>query len=119
MRKLALVLAVAFSLTACVSVPNPITGNTLDASEIAFDASLKTFNELKALCANRTLPPACRTYVIQGQAIIKNAAAADIAARNFVRNNPNINPTSVVTVYSNFVSDFQNTVAHLTQIKGS
>ncbi len=98
-------------------IQNPVSTTNLYQGEIAFDASLKTFNELKALCANRVLRPSCRTYVIRGQSLIAKAYAADKAARNFINNNPTLNAASVVAIFTSLVSSFQSTVTSLNATK--
>lgn len=116
-----LVLSLLFTLGACVnplaSVKNPVSTTNLYEAELVFDASLKTFNELKGLCANRTLPPACRTYVVKGQGLIVKAAAADVAARNFVKNNPTLDATNVIQAFTGIVSNFNTTVSTLSATK--
>ena len=92
------------------SVTNPINTTNLYQGELAFDAGLKTFNSLKGLCAQRVLPSTCRTYVISGQRLIRKIAAADVAARSFVDNNPTLDATNVVQAFTGLVSNFNTTV---------
>ena len=119
--KKVLVLLATLSLGGCwnplATVTNPVSATNLYQAELVFDASLKTFNELKGLCANRTLPPACRTYVKSGQDIVRKAAAADIAARNFVKNNPTLDATNVIQAFTGLLGDFKNTVDSLSATK--
>lgn len=114
-------LSLLLTLGACVnpfaSVNNPVSTTNLYQAELVFDASLKTFNELKGLCVNRALPPVCRTYVVKGQALIVKAAAADVAARNFVNNNPTLDATNVVQAFTGIVSNFNTTVTSLSATK--
>ncbi len=122
MKRIGIILF-ALTLSACgtvnpfQSVTNPISGTNLYEAELVFDASVKTFNELRGLCARRVLRPTCRTYVVQGQNIIRNAYAADLSARNFVKNNPTIDATNVIQAFVGIVSDFKNTVAVLSATK--
>lgn len=120
MRKL-LAVILALSLAGCAgtlpSVNNPISNTNLYEAELVFDAALKTFGTLRGLCANRTLPPACRTYVKTGQSIIARASAADVAARNFVTTNPTLDATNVVGAFTGILSDFQTTVTNLSATK--
>lgn len=116
-RKAFIATALAASLAGCAgtmpSVNNPISSTNLYEAELAFDGALKVFGELRGLCASRTLPPACRTYVKVGQSIIVKAAAADVAARNFVFNNPTLDATNVVGAFTGLLSSFQTTVTSL------
>ena len=78
---------------------------------------MDTFKELKTLCANRVLPPACRTYVKQGQGLIVKAEAADVAARQFVKNNPTLDATNVVQAFTGLVATFKDNVNSLSAVK--
>jgi len=114
----------AFALAGCTavnplaSVTNPVNTTNLYQGELVFDATLKTFNELKGLCVSRVLPSKCRTYVVQGQGYIRKAYAADIAARKFVTNNPTLDATNVVQAFVGIVSNFKSTVDSLSATKG-
>lgn len=116
MRKV-LALVLALPLAGCfnpfVSIPNPANQTNLYQAELIFDGSVKTFNELKALCANRTLPPKCRTYVKQGQGLIIKARDADLAAREFVDSNPTLDATSIVSAFTTLASQFVTTTNNL------
>lgn len=123
MKKIIIVSALALALGGCTVGFNPfasvknVSVTNLYEAELAFDGSIKTFNELKGLCARRALPPVCRTYVKQGQTVIKNAYAADVAARSFIKNNPTLDATNVVQAFTGLVSNFQGTVASLSASK--
>lgn len=124
MNRLIAVLVLSLSLAGCAngfnplaSVKNPVSNVNLYEAELVFDAAIKSFVELRGLCVSRTLPPACRTYVKAGQGIISKAAAADIAARNFVANNPTLDATNVIGAFTGLLSDFQNTVTALSATK--
>ena len=116
-------LSVALTVSGCAgfnpfaSAPNPISNTNLYQAELVFDGAIKTFNELKSLCANRTLPPSCRTYVVQGQKIIIKARDADLAAREFVAKNPTIDATTVVSTFTSLVGQFNSTVTNLSATK--
>lgn len=122
--KIAAIFVLSFAVAGCginplSSVANPVTNTDLYKAEIVFDGTVKTFNELKGLCANRVLPSACRTYVIKGQSLIVKAYAADAAAQKFVANNPTLDATNVVQAFTGLVSTFQTTVNNLSATKGS
>lgn len=113
----ALALSACASFNPLASVNNPISGTNLYEGELLFDGSVKTFNELKTLCANRVLPPACRTYVVKGQGLIRQAYAADKAARTFIVNNPKLDATNVVQAFTGLVSDFKSNLDALSATK--
>ena len=122
MKKLAIIV-LALTLGACTfvnpftSVSNPVSTTNLYEGELVFDASLKTFDQLKSLCVTRVLPPSCRTYVKQGQAIIVNVYAADNAARGFITANPTLDATNIVQAFTGLVSTFKDTVNNLSTTK--
>ncbi len=124
MKRIAILFAIVLSLGGCsggklASLTNPATPTNLYAAELVFDGSLKTFNELKGLCARRVLPPVCRTYVTQGQDYIRKIAAADVAANNFVENNPTLDATNVIQAFTGLISDFNTTVNKLSATTGA
>lgn len=120
MNRILIVAAIALSVGGCAQIQkaltpqaNPVSATNLYEGELVFDGAVKTFNELKGLCAARVLPSKCRTYVIQGQSLIGKSYAADKAAQNFVTNNPTLDATNVVQAFINILSDFQATVTAL------
>lgn len=110
------ILILGFALSACASVPNA-TPTQLYQSELVFDGAVKTFNELKGLCVNKELPSSCRGYVVTGQGVIRQAYAADVAARSFIKNNPTLDATNVIQAFTGLVSTFQSTVSTLSATK--
>jgi len=107
----------ACAINPLATVTNPVNTSRLYQAELVFSGSVKTFNELKGLCARRVLPSTCRTYVIKGQGLIRKAYAADISARTFVQNNPTLDATNVVQAFVGLVSNFNSTVDGLSAIK--
>lgn len=114
MKRYTFVLALA--LTACASVPNA-TPTQLYQAELVFDGAVKTFNELKGLCASKALPSSCRGYVVTGQGVIRQAYAADVAARQFIKNNPTLDATNVIQAFTGLVSTFQSNITALSATK--
>ena len=88
------------------SFANPIKPAALDQAEILYDGSLKLFVRYRDLCAQRAIGPSCRTYVRTAQGVIPRAEGARAAAENFVTNNPTLDATQIISVYSNAVADF-------------
>ncbi len=122
--RILVIATVAISLGACAQIQkaltpqtNPVNTTNLYEGELLFDGTVKTFNELKGLCAQRVLPSKCRTYVIQGQSLIGKAYAADKAAQNFVTANPTLDATNVVQALIGILNDFQATTAALSATK--
>ena len=124
MRKALIVAALAVGLTGCANgfnpfatVTNPINATNLYQAELVFDGAVKTFNELKGLCARRVLPPVCRTYVIRGQDYIRKADAADRAAAEFMVKYPTLDATNAVQAFTGIVAKFKDTVNSLSATK--
>lgn len=115
------VIGVSLALAGCINpltqISNPATPTSLYEGELVFKGTLVTFKELKGLCATRVLPPVCRTYVVKGQGYIRQASAADIAARAFIKNNPTLDATNVVQAFTGLVSNFKTTVDSLSATK--
>lgn len=116
MKRIALALVIAFGLAACdpITIPNPfqtyqnpISASNLYEANLAYDAALKAFNKMKSLCARRVIPNTCRTYVIKGQQIIPQAENARKTARDFIRNNPTLDATSLVRAFTGLVGNLQ------------
>jgi hypothetical protein len=122
MKRFFAVALLGLSLAACAvnplaTVTNPVNTTKLYQAELVFSASLKTFNKLKDLCVRRVIPSTCRTYVVQGQGIIRKASAADVAARNFVDKYPTLDATNVVQSFVGLVGDFTGTVDRLSALQ--
>lgn len=122
MKRLIIVAALAFALAGCgfnpfATVTNPINATNLYQGELVFDGAVKTFNELKGLCARRVLPPVCRTYVIKGQDYIRKADAADRAAAEFMVKYPTLDATNAVQAFTGIVAKFKDTVNSLSATK--
>lgn len=99
------------------AVANPVNATNLYQAELGYDAAIKTFNELKALCINHTLPRVCRTYVVQGQNIIRKADAARAAAEKFVGANPSLDATNVIQAFTGLVANFKAKLDKLSATK--
>ena len=121
MKKIILAAIIALPLGGCFNpltpITNPISRTNLYQAELIFDGGVKTFNALKALCANRTLPPKCRTYVISGQKLIIKARDADLAAREFVDLHPTFDATQVVQTFIKYAGQFDATVTNLNSLR--
>lgn len=120
MKKVILAIVIAFGISACdpatipnpfFSVQNPVTSTNFYEANLAYDGALKAFNAMKRLCASRSIPSSCRTYVIKGQQIIPQAESARRIARDFIRANPTLNASSLVSAFTTLVVVLQNSAA--------
>lgn len=75
MRKYLLAAGLALALGGC-ALTDQVKIATYSA-DLTFDGAVKAFKEVRSLCANHTLPTSCRGYIVQGQAIIAKAYAAE------------------------------------------
>ena len=109
MRKL-LVICFALALAGCasLSIKNPFTTTTLGDVEAAYGTALSIAVGYRDACAQRLIPPSCRTIVPQVQRYGVQAQNAIVYARSFVRNNPTLDPTTAVKIASDAVSAFSS-----------
>lgn len=70
MKKLIFVLALSLTLPGCAlfkNFSNPITQSRLDTMNTAFGTALALAANYRDACANRALPPSCRSIVVSLQ----------------------------------------------------
>ena len=123
MKKLA-VLVLALSLAGCVngkainpfaSFANPATKDALAKLEAAYGAAASIALAGRNACAKRELPPICRTYVVQAQKADLYAYNQIVVARTFVKNNPTVDASVILSTAQDAVSAYQSAAQ---QIKG-
>lgn len=105
-------LLLAFSLTACASIPNPITQSRVDTVVASWGAALAVFNGYKEACAKRLIPSSCRTVVIKTQAVIPTVRAKVNSARDFA-SKPTLSTLDLVGIAETAVGDFERLQADL------
>jgi len=115
MRKALIVAALAIGLGGCVngqlvnpfaSFTNPVSKDTLAKVESAYGAALSVAVGYRNACANKALPPSCRAIVVQIQNADKYAHAQILVARAFVKNNPTVDASAVLTTAKQAVDAF-------------
>lgn len=100
------------------TVTNPVNTTNLYQGELVFDGALKTFNAGKDLCVRRIISSTCRTYVVKGQKMIVQIAAADQSARKLVDSGTTtINVTNAVQTFVGLVSTFDATAVSLSKVQ--
>ena len=123
--KLALALIAALALAGCsdsrsifaggssliATVQNPVGPQQLVAVESAVGAAAGTFNGYRSLCADRVLPPSCRTAVQAVQGHIPKVRAALNSARNFVKNYPTVSAATAIGAVHAALGDFNAAMA--------
>ena len=114
MKKL-LVVVLALGLGGCVngqlinpfsSFTNPVSKDTLAKVEAGYGAALSVAVAYRNACASKSLPPSCRAIVVQIQNADKYAHAQIVVARNFVKNNPTVDASAVLTTAKQAVDAF-------------
>lgn len=108
MKKVLLALVLSFALTACGTISNPFTAPTLAAVEESYGVALALSVSYHDDCAKRLIPPSCRTVVPVMQAYGARAQAAVLMARSFVKNNPTLDATSILTLATDAISKFKS-----------
>lgn len=118
MNKLFLPVILALALAGCASVNNPISLTTqydIEAGYLTAENIAVVYMALP-LCKTGTtatlaVPCARRSVVVKIQAAGRKAQAAVIALRNFVKNNPTLNPVSAINAAQSALADFQFAVS--------
>lgn len=107
MKKLAVVLVLF--LGACATIQNPVTANELAAVESAYGVTLSVAVAYRNACARKAsyVYPSCRSIVPRLQAAGRSAQTAVVAARKFVRENPTIDASSLISVARLAVDQFK------------
>lgn len=108
MKKVLLALVLSFALTACASIPNPFTAPTLAAVESSYGAALALAVNYRDACAQRLIPASCRTVVPVMQSYGARAQSAVLVARNFVKNNPTLDATSILSTAQDAIEMFKS-----------
>lgn len=110
-------LCLAFYLTACATVSNPLTPNRLVQLESAYGVALAVavgYYELyKVNRCTVTRPESPTNYCARRSIVVKlqqadiRAQAALQAARKFVINNPNLDATAIISAAETAIAAFQ------------
>lgn len=116
MKKLVLVLALILGgcggFNPFGSIDNPLSPNRLAQVESAYGIALSAAVSYKRACAQRIIARATCTPIVRVlQSYDRRAQVAIRAARTFVRNNPRLDATSIITNASLAVQTFQQAQA--------
>lgn len=110
MRKL-IGLALVLCLSACGSlgsIQNPITQNRLATIESTYGVLLSVAVGYRNACAEKRLPRSCRPIVAQLQSAGRVAHNRVLELRAFVRDNPTLDATVLITSAQSAVAAFQD-----------
>lgn len=112
MRSLSIV-ALGLSLAACGTIANPVTQNQLYNAEAAYGVALSALKGYRTSCIQHValVYPKCRTVIPILQDKVRTVQGTLVAARTFIRNNPNVSPISLVSAVQQALTDFQNAEA--------
>lgn len=103
----ALVFALALFVSGCAAhIPNPITGSRLDIVNASWGATLAIAVNYRDACAERLIPPSCRTIVPRLQrAAMPVQAQVDKANQASTRST--VNAAELVSYASDAINDFK------------
>jgi len=111
------VLALALALAGCVngqvinpfaSFNNPLSKDSLAKLEAAYGAAASVALGYRNACAKGSIPAACKPIVKQIQLADRYAYNQIVVVRNFVKNNPTVDASSVIATAQQAVTAFQN-----------
>lgn len=112
MRKVILILAMA--LSGCASINNPITLNEIGGMESAYGIALSAAVAYRSLplCKTATVATvtnvcAQRSIIVKLQTANKSVIVAIHAARDFVANNPTLDPATVIGTAQRAIAGLQ------------
>lgn len=113
MRLIALLLVLA--LAGCATMNNPISQNSLANIEATYGVALSAANAYRnlPLCKTGTttsLTNVCarRSIVVKIQSAVTKAQAADLQLRAFVKNNPTLDASSLISALQSAVAFLQS-----------
>lgn len=105
MRKF-ITIILALGLTACATIPNPITKSRVDILDAGWGSTLSLADGYYDACDKRLIPPDCRTNVAKMQKIAPLVEAKVVKAREYAKN-PSISAVDLIDVASDAVNDFK------------
>lgn len=99
MKRLLITITLALTLGGCAlfrAYDNPVGPNQLAAVESAYGIALSVAVAYHDACGRKVIPSSCRPIVVRMQTVGAVAHRSVITARNFVRQNPTLDASSVV-----------------------
>lgn len=107
--RIPVIVALGLSLAACGTVANPLTQNQLYDAEAAYGVALSAMKGYRTACVNHvpSVYPTCRTVVPKLQAAVRDIQGNLATARSFIRQNPTLTPTVVVSAVMNSLAELQ------------
>lgn len=110
--KKVLALALTISLAGCagLSIQNPISTTTLAQAESTYGIALSAAVAYRNSCAQKLIPSTCRATVQKIQVYGASAQSAMLKARNFVRANPTLDPSAMISAASITVEAFRDII---------
>lgn len=108
-----LVVATSLLMAACPArFQNPVSNETLANTEATYGAALAVAVNYRRACVAKkaSIYPGCRAVVAQLQSVGKIAQTSVLMARDFVRKNPTLDASAVISTAWAAVSQFQEVV---------
>ncbi len=121
MRKLALTILLALSLSGCAGqsvfnggfsitapITNPVTPTMLFQAESAAAAIFTGLNAYKRVCISKTIDQSCRSVIVKLQTYTRRLPPVLKSLRAFVKNNDQVNAITAFNAVRQLIIDFQN-----------
>jgi len=105
--KKTLAIFLALGLSACATMNNPLTLNTVASIESAYGVALSAAVAYHDLCAKRQIPASCRNVVVQLQAADRKTQGALAAVRALAAAGPTVDATSAIAAAQAALAQFQ------------
>lgn len=87
---------------------NPVGATQLGSVESAYGLALSAAVAYRNACARRVIAATCRPIVVQLQRAGRLAQTNIVAARTFIRQNPTLDASSVITAAQGAVTAFRD-----------
>jgi hypothetical protein len=107
MRKMLLTCLLALSTAGCATFQNPVSTSALYDAEAAYGVAISAAVAYRGLCANRQIPPSCRTVVPKLQAADRQVQVAIQAANTLARAGDTVNIGTAVATVQSALASFQ------------
>lgn len=112
MKRIIFALLLTLPLAGCWnpfgSIENPLNKTSLVAVEASYGSALSIASGYKDACARKTIPPSCRSVVKSLQNADNYAYGQIKVARDFIKANPTVDASVVISTAQQAVRAFQD-----------
>lgn len=107
MKKLLVGVLFALCLSACATLPNPVTGDRVVTIKSGYGIALSAAVAYRSSCEQRLIPPSCRTVVPQIVAANRKVQVALARLESLRKLGPTIDLTEAIGQLSDAVNDLK------------